>query len=229
MSSPTTMSSLVFLLDVDNTLLDNDRFAADLSDHLDSAFGRVERDRYWALYYELRDSLGYADYLGALQRFRSGLEDNAVLWLTGSYVLDYPFADLVYPNALNVVALLRTMGHPVILSDGDAVFQPRKIQRAGLWEALNGDVLIYVHKQHSIAAMQARYPASHYVMIDDKPLLLREMKQVMGERLTTVFVRQGHYAEANDPASRPAPDLEIAHIGDLLHMQQADFLLTEST
>lgn len=215
---------IVFLVDVDNTLLDNDRFADDLGAHLAATFGSGERARYWAIYAELRDALGYADYLGALQRFRDGLENDPALLQMSSWLLDYPFADRLYPHALETLAHLRTLGRTAILSDGDMVFQPRKIQRAGVWAAVDGEVLIYLHKQQRLAAMQQRYPAAHYVMIDDKPQILAQMKQQLGERLTTVFVRQGHYADAAPAGLDPAPDLAIACIADLRRRKLDDFL-----
>ena len=218
------VASVVFLLDVDNTLLDNDRFAADLGDTLGQAFGTTERDRYWAIYAQLRDELGYADYLGALQRFRTGLDNDPSLLQMSAYLLEYPFAERLYPHALDTVAHLRTLGPTAILSDGDVVFQPRKIQHAGLWKALRGEVLIYLHKQQMLVAMQQRYPAAHYVMVDDKPQILAEMKQRLGHKLTTVFVRQGHYAAAAPADLQSAPDLTIACIGDLRGRKLEDFL-----
>jgi FMN phosphatase YigB (HAD superfamily) len=218
-------AAVVFLLDVDNTLLDNDRFGADLGDTLEQAFGRAGRERYWAIYEELRQQSGFADYLGALQRFRTGLDNDPSLLQMSSYLLDYPFADRLYPHALETVAHLRTLGPTAILSDGDVVFQPRKIQRAGLWAALRGEVLIYVHKQQMLVAMQQRYPAAHYVMVDDKPHVLAEMKQRLGHKLTTVFVRQGHYAaDSAGETIDPAADLTIACIGDLRERKLGDFL-----
>ena len=215
----------VFLLDVDNTLLDDDRFGAALGATLEAAFGAGERERYWTIYEELRRESGVADYLGALQRFRVGLDNDPSLLQMSSYLLDYPFAERLYPHALETVAHLRTLGPTAILSDGDVVFQPRKIQRAGLWAALRGEVLIYVHKQQMLVAMQQRYPAAHYVMVDDKPQVLAAMKQHLGRKLTTVFVRQGHYAAASAGATvEPAPDLTIACIGDLRRRKLEDFL-----
>ena len=217
-------ANVVFLLDVDNTLLDNDRFAADLSAHLDNAFGAVERQRYWTLFAELRFELGYADYLAALQKFRSGLDNDPQLLLVSQFMLEYPFAERLYPHALEAIAYLRTLGLPVILSDGDTVFQPRKIQRSGLWDAVDGRVLVYVHKELMHTAMQQRYPATHYVMVDDKPQLLAAMKRVLGDKLTTVFVRQGHYAVASaDFTIEPVPDMSIEHIGDLRESTLTDF------
>ena len=218
-------AAVVFLLDVDNALLDNDRFGADLGATLEAAFGAGERERYWAIYEEQRQQSGFADYLGALQRFRTGLDNDPSLLQMSSYLLDYPFADRLYPHALETVAHLRTLGPTAILSDGDVVFQPRKIQRAGLWAALRGEVLIYLHKQQMLVAMQQRYPAAHYVMVDDKPHVLAAMKQRLGHKLTTVFVRQGHYAaDSAGETIEPAADLTIACIGDLRERKLDDFL-----
>jgi FMN phosphatase YigB (HAD superfamily) len=215
---------VVFLLDVDNTLLDNDRFGADLGARLEQAFGADQRDRFWAIFATLRDELSYADYLGALQRFRFGREDAPDLLQMSSFMLDYPFANCLYPHALEVVEHLGTLGLPVVLSDGDVVFQPRKIQRSGIWNAVQGRVLIDVHKEYALDAMQRRYPARHYVMVDDKPQLLAAMKRALGSRLTTVFVHQGHYAaQAAQAVIEPSPDLEIERIGDLLDHISSDF------
>jgi len=218
------VAAVVFLVDVDNTLLDNDRFATDLGAQLQQSFGAVERDRYWAIYAQLRDEVGYADYLGALQRFRAGLDNDRALLQMSAYLLDYPFAGLLYPHALETIAHLHTLGEPVILSDGDMVLQPRKIQHAGLWDALHGEVLIYLHKQQMLVAMQQRYPAAHYVMVDDKPQILAEMKQRLGHRLTTVFVEQGHYAAQAPADVRAAADIRIACIGELRERKLGDFL-----
>ena len=209
-------TDVVFLLDVDNTLLDNDRFKSDLDARLQRDFGTDGRAAYWALYESERVRLGYADYLAALQAFREGREDDPDLLRMSGYMLGYPFAERVYPGALETVERLHELGTPVILSDGDVVFQPRKVQRSGLWDALQGRVLIYLHKQHMLDAVQRRYPARHYVMVDDKPGLLAAMKSAMGERLTTVFVRQGHYAdEAAGQPIEPAPDMAIDDIAEL--------------
>jgi len=211
----------VFLLDVDDTLLDNDRFSADLSARLERDFGTGGRDRYHALYEARRVETGYADYLGALQAFRDGDEREDRLLRMSGFLLDYPFADRLYPHALEAIAHLRTLGTVGILSDGDIVFQPRKIQRAGLWDAVDGKVLVYVHKERMLDAVQRHFPARHYVMVDDKPTLLAAMKRVLGDRLTTIFVRQGHYAAAGD-AVAPAPDRSIAHIGELCGLSLSD-------
>jgi len=212
---------VMFLLDVDDTLLDNDRFAADLAARLERDFGAGERDRYHALYEARRDEVGYADYLGALQAFRDGSDKEDQLLRMSGFLLDYPFAERLYPHALEAIAHLRTLGTVGILSDGDIVFQPRKIQRAGLWDAVDGKVLVYVHKERMLDAVQRHFPARHYVMVDDKPTLLAAMKRVLGDRLTTVFVRQGHYAAAGG-AVEPAPDRSISHIGELCDLMLSD-------
>jgi FMN phosphatase YigB (HAD superfamily) len=221
-----TAGEVVFLLDVDNTLLDNDRFAADLGNRLEQAFGAAERARYWQIFGDRRDQLGLADYLGALQLFRTGLDDDPQLLDMSQYLLEYPFSSLVYPGALAAVAHLASLGTPVVLSDGDVVFQPRKIQRSGIWSAVAGRVLIYLHKERVLDHVQKRYPAAHYVMVDDKPNLLAAMKSVLGAKLTTVFVRQGHYAlAAQSNAGLPAPDRVIERIGDLQNLDISDFQL----
>lgn len=217
--------SLVFLFDVDNTLLDNDRFAEDLRGHLTETFGAVECERYWSIYARIREDLGYADYLAALQEFRVGLDADPDLLGMSAFLLEYPFAERFYPGALDAIAHLRTLGLVAILSDGDIVFQPRKIQRSGLWDAVDGHVLIYLHKERMLDAMQRRFPAAHYVMIDDKPNILAAMKRAMGERLTTVFVRQGHYAiESVGETIEPAPDVVIERIGDVCNPSFTDLV-----
>jgi FMN phosphatase YigB (HAD superfamily) len=206
----------VFLLDCDNTLLDNDRVQEDLRAHLASEFGPWNRDRYWDIFEALRAELGYADYLGALQRYRLDAMSEPRLLLMSAYLLDYPFADRLYPGALDVVKHLSRWGPTVILSDGDVVFQPHKVQRSGLWDAVGGRVLIYIHKEAMLDEVARRYPARHYVMVDDKPRILAAMKDAWGHRLTTVFVRQGHYALESRSTHAPA-DLAIERISDLLH------------
>jgi FMN phosphatase YigB (HAD superfamily) len=214
-------NDLVFLFDVDNTLLDNDRVIDDLRNHLACNFGAASRDRYWAIFEALRNELGYADYLGALQRYRCAEASEAMndprMLLTSSFLVDYPFADRLYPGALDALAHLRNRGLTVILSDGDVVFQPRKVQRAGLWEAVEGRVLIYIHKEQMLADVERRYPARHYVMVDDKLRILAAMKTILRDRLTTVFPRQGHYAlDPHELAAYPPADLAIERIGDLI-------------
>ena len=212
----TAPSPIVFLLDVDNTLLDNDRIVADLSEHLAHEFGDESRDRYWKIFEGLRVELGYADYLGALQRYRLGTMNDPCLLQMSAYLVDYPFADRLYPGALDAIEHLHRWGPTVILSDGDVVFQPRKVQRSGLWDAVEGRVLIYIHKELMLNDLARRYPARHYVMVDDKLRVLAAMKRIWGDRLTTVFPRQGHYAlDQNLPTYAPA-DLSIGRIGDLV-------------
>jgi FMN phosphatase YigB (HAD superfamily) len=215
---------VIFLLDVDNTLLDNDRFAADLGDRLEQSFGAAERARYWAIFSRLREQLGVADYLASLQAFRAGLDDHPDLLAMSEFLLEYPFTARLFPRALEAVAHLNTLGRPVVLSDGDIVFQPRKIQRSGIWDAVAGRVMIYLHKERVLDHMQQRYPATHYVMVDDKPNLLAAMKSTLRGKLTTVFVRQGHYALAPESKSvDPAPDMIIERIGDLIDHNLSDF------
>ncbi|MBA2238007.1 MAG: HAD family hydrolase [Lysobacter sp.] len=214
----------VFLFDVDNTLLDNDRFAADLTERLDREFGEHQRKRYWSLYDERRDRLGYADYLGTLQTFRDGVEDPPELLLMSQFIIDYPFQERVYPGAHAALEHLQSFGTTVILTDGDIVFQPRKVQRSGLWDAVDGRVLVTRHKERRTGLIEERYPALRYVMIDDKPKLLSAMKQVLGELLTTVFVHQGHYADESDGKRFDCPpDVRIDRIGDLCELSAADF------
>ena len=206
----------VFLFDVDNTLLDNDGVAGDLRRHLTEEFGAEREHRYWDEFERLRDELGYADYLGALQRFRLAYPHDTHMLALSEWLVDYPFEERVYPGALQLVASLRGRGRPVILSDGDVVFQPRKVRRSGLWDAFGGDVLIYVHKERELDDVERRYPAGRYVLVDDKIRVLAAVKEAWGERVTTVFPRQGHYAL--DPqlvAGYPAADLTVERIGDL--------------
>ena len=213
-------NDIVFLFDVDNTLLDNDRVERDLKLHLESEFGAQSRDRYFAIFEELRSELGYADYLGALQRYRLEEMCDPRLLTMSSFLIDYPFADRVYPGALKALGQAGQWGKTVILSDGDVVFQPRKVQRSGLWEAAGGRVLIYIHKEQMLAHVGRLYPARHYFMIDDKLRILKVMKDVWGGSLTTVFVRQGHYAL--DPATLaawPPADITIGHIGELVRCE----------
>jgi FMN phosphatase YigB (HAD superfamily) len=224
-----TSAEVVFLLDVDNTLLDNDRFIADLSARLDHDFGEAERRRYWAIFEELREQLGCADYLGALQKFRAGSANAPALLQMSAFLLDYPFNQRLYPHAIATIEHLRTIGSTVILSDGDIVFQPRKIKCAGLWDAVEARVLVYLHKEQMIAEIQRRFPAEHYVMIDDKLQLLTAMKRVLEVRLTTVFVRQGHYAaESARFPSLSAPDVTVKRIGDLCDFSLAQFHTVEA-
>ena len=206
----------VFLFDVDNTLLNNDAVQEELGEHLEREFGRVKRDRYWAIFEQLRGELGYADYLGALQRYRLENLDDPQLLRMSSFLIDYPFPKQLYPGALAALEHCRRIGPTVILSDGDVVFQPRKIQRSGIWDTVEGRVLIYLHKEKMLESVTHRYPARHYVMVDDKVRILAAMKQAWGAKLTTIFPRQGHYAlDAKEVAKYPTPDMTLETIGDL--------------
>ena len=208
---------IVFLVDVDNTLVDNDAIQQDLKDHLERTYGIAARDRYWAILEGLMEELGYRDYIGALQRFRVEHPREIELLSMSSFLMDYPFADRLYPHALCVLKRLRSLGPTVILSDGDVVFQPRKVEHAGLARVVDGDVLIYVHKEEALDDVERRFPAEHYILVDDKLRILDAAKQVWGERVTTVFPRQGQYAQdANLISALPPADVTIERIGDLL-------------
>ncbi len=221
----TPQSDVVFLLDVDNTLLDNDRVEEDLRRHLEAEFGAQSRDRYFAIFEELRAELGYADYLGALQRYRLEKQCDQRLLLMSSFLVDYPFAERLYGGALNVIRHLGALGPTVILSDGDVVFQPLKVQRSGLWEAVGGRVLIYVHKEEMLAEVERLYPARHYVMVDDKLRILAAMKDAWKDRLTTVFPRQGRYAtDPHNVAAYPPAQITVEHISDLTGYASEAFL-----
>lgn len=208
---------VVFLIDVDNTLLDNDRVVADLMRYLEGEVGHERQQRYWAIFEELRSELGYADYLGALQRYRVEHPRDPHLLTVSHFLVNYPFANRLFPNSLDVIEHLRTWGPTVILSDGDVVFQPRKVERSGLFEAVERNVLIYIHKEVELEDVERRYPAERYVLIDDKLRILAAVKKTWGSRVTTVFPRQGHYA--TDPKAlegHPPADVTIERIGDLL-------------
>jgi FMN phosphatase YigB (HAD superfamily) len=210
-------AATAYLFDVDNTLLDNDAVAADLRDHLTEAFGAERQQRYWEEFEQLRSELGYADYLGALQRFRLAYPLDTHLLTMSDWLIEYPFRERLYPRALEVVARARERGEAAIVTDGDVVFQPRKIRRSGLWDAFGGQVLLYIHKEQELAEIEHRYPAERYVFVDDKVRILAAVKEAWGERVTTVFPRQGHYARDGELLARyPAADVSVASIGDLL-------------
>jgi len=218
-------SGVVFLVDVDNTLLDNDRIQDDLKRHLEREFGVASRDRYWAILEALFVELGYRDYLGALQRYRTEHAADVRLMAMSSYLVDYPFANRLYPGALDVLERFRAWGPTVILSDGDVVFQPRKVERSGIAEAVEGHVLIYIHKEEMLDDVERRYPARHYVLVDDKPRILAAVKKAWGNRVTTMFPRQGQYAR--DAKLYPAADLSVEHIGDLVTLDVSQLLPAE--
>ncbi len=206
----------VFLFDVDNTLFDNDRFREDLRERLQAAHGAAASARYWEIMDKLWDELGYMDYLGALERLRLEDPHDRAIFRTAHWLLDYPFADRLYPHALDAVKHVRQWGSPAILSDGDAIFQPRKILRSGLWEAFDGAVLIYVHKEKELKDVARHYPAAHYTLIDDKTRILAAVKAAWGDRVTTIFPRQGHYALEDPPHDDSSVDRTIDKIEDLL-------------
>ena len=216
---------VVFLLDVDNTLLDNDGIVADLDEYLQRELGREQRERYWSIFESLRAEVGYADYLGACQRCRLDAMADPRLLRVSLFLIGYPFADRLFPGALDLIGHLRALGPTVILSDGDVVLQPLKIQNSGLWDAVDGRVLIYIHKEAMLADVERRYPAHHYLAIDDKLRVLAAMKSIWRDRLTTVFPRQGHYAlDPGQVAANPSPDLTVEHVGDLIHVDIAALL-----
>jgi FMN phosphatase YigB (HAD superfamily) len=205
----------VFLFDVDNTLFDNDRFRQDLRERLEAAHGVRASARYWQIMDELWDQLGYMDYLGALERLRVEGPHDLAIFRTANWLMDYPFADRLYPHGLDAVNHVRQWGLPVILSDGDAILQPRKIMRSGLWRAFDDNVLIYIHKEKELEDVARRYPAAHYALIDDKVRILAAVKRAWGDRVTTIFPRQGHYAREEPPRDPASVDRTIAAIGDL--------------
>ncbi len=208
---------IVFLVDVDNTLLDNDSVQQDLRDHIERSYGADARDRYWKILEDLFSELGYRDYLGALQRFRVEHPLEVELLSMSAFLIDYPFAGRLYPSALKVLRRLKGSGQTVILSDGDVVFQPRKVERAGLSAAVDGRVLIYIHKEEALDDVERRFPAEHYVLIDDKPRILAAVKRIWRDRVTAVWVRQGSYArDAQTAGDLPPADVAIERIGDLL-------------
>ena len=210
------MHAFVTLFDVDNTLLDNDRVVADLMRHMDRELGRERQQDYWTIFETLRAELGYADYLGALQRYRARHPRDSHVLTVSQFLVNYPFANRLFPESLDSVERAREAGPAVIVSDGDVVFQPRKIERSGLMEAVDRNILIYVHKERELDDVEQRHPAEHYILVDDKVRILAEVKQSWGQRVTTVFPRQGHYA--HDPAvtSYPRPDVTIERIRDLV-------------
>jgi FMN phosphatase YigB (HAD superfamily) len=216
---------IVFLFDVDNTLLDNDGVQAHLREHLAEYYGAAARDRYWEILLGLVEELGYFDYLGALERYRIEAMHRPDVLRMSSWLVDYPFAERLYPSALDALEHVRQWGPAVILSDGDAVFQPRKVDRSGLWQAVNGRVLIYIHKERELYYVEQLYPADHYVLIDDKLRILHAVKEVWRGHVTTVFVKQGHYAR--DPSALkeyPGADMALEKIGDLVDCDLDSFL-----
>jgi FMN phosphatase YigB (HAD superfamily) len=221
--------NVVFLFDVDNTLIDNDRVAADLRVHLDEEVGKDCGRTYWQIFEELRAELGYADYLGALQRYRDARPRDLRILAVSHFLVSYPFANRLYAGSLDALDHCATIGSTAILSDGDVVFQPRKIRRSGLYDAVGGRVLVYIHKEHELDDVVDRLPADHYVLVDDKVRILAAVKAVWGSRVTTVWPRQGHYAlDVVDIARYPAPDLTIERVGDLVEHHLGGLLVAAS-
>jgi FMN phosphatase YigB (HAD superfamily) len=221
----TQAHDIIFLFDVDNTLIDNDRIQNHLREHLAENYGAAARDRYWEILLQLVDELGYADYLGALERYRVEALHRPEVLRMSNWLVDYPFAERLFPRALDVVKRAAQWGPTVILSDGDAVFQPRKVERSGLWQAVEDRVLIYIHKERELPYVEQLYPAEHYVLIDDKLRILTAVKKIWGERVTTVFAKQGHYAlDRQALATYPPADIALARIGDLMSYDLGAFL-----
>ena len=220
------MPNLVFLFDVDNTLLDNDRVTADLKRHLEQQVGPERQQRYWDIFEQLRTELGYADYLGALQRYRIENPRDPGLLTASRFLINYPFATRLYPDSLDAIEHVKQWGKAVVLSDGDVVFQPLKVDRSGIADEVDG-VLIYIHKEQELPDVERRFPSDHYVLIDDKIRILAAVKQIWGARVTTVFPRQGHYAlDPKIVAAYPPADITINRIGELLNYRLADFVAT---
>jgi FMN phosphatase YigB (HAD superfamily) len=219
------MPKIVFLFDVDNTLLNNDRVTADLKRHLEQQVGHERQQRYWDIFEKIRTELGYADYLGALQRYRLEYPRDPSVLTVSHFLINYPFATRLYPDSLDAVEHVKEWGPAVVLSDGDVVFQPLKIERSGIHEAVSGNVLIYIHKEKELDDVERRFPADHYVLIDDKIRILAEVKKIWGSRVTTVFPRQGHYAlDPKTLAAYPSADISINRIGELLNYKLDSFL-----
>ncbi len=220
-----TNNRLVFLFDVDNTLLDNDRVIADLKRHLEQQVGPERQQRYWDFFEKLRSELGYADYLGALQRYRVEYPRDPGVLAVSHFLINYPFAIRLYPDSLDVVDRVKEWGKAVVLSDGDVVFQPLKVERSGIYQEFDGNVLIYIHKEQELEDVERRFPADHYVLIDDKLRILTAVKNMWGSKVTTVFPRQGHYAsDPQELAAYPPADISVERIGDLLKFSVEAFL-----
>ena len=216
MNVPETKDDPVFLFDVDNTLLDNDSVTADLRDFMEREVGAARNAEYWKIFEELRSELGYADYLGSLQRYRHRFPYDSHVLAVSTYLINYDFRRRLFPGAIDAVEYCKTLGRVVILTDGDVVFQPRKIHSSGLFDAFGGNILIYIHKERELAAVERRYPAKRYYLIDDKLRLLTAIRNIWGDRVTTVFPRQGHYAfDEKEIAKYPAADITIDSIAEL--------------
>jgi FMN phosphatase YigB (HAD superfamily) len=213
-----------FLVDVDDTLLDNDRIRDDIERHLEREYGPDARAAYWTIQERRFVELGYRDYLGAVQEWWESESRDPRVLAVSEYLLEYPFADRLYPRALDVLARLRGVGPTVVLTDGDAVFQPRKVSRAGVASAVDG-VLVYVHKEDELDDVERRYPAERYVLVDDKVRILAAAKRQWGDRVTTVLPMQGQFAnDADLLAAHPSPDVTVSALGDLLDIDVQDLV-----
>ncbi len=223
------MEKVVFLFDVDNTLLDNDRVSKDLRSFLEKEVGTERSNHYWEFFEDLRNELSYADYLGALQRYRREYAYDTHVLAVSTYLINYPFANRLFPNSLDVLDYCKQFGTVVILSDGDVVFQPRKVERSGLFEAVENNVLIYIHKEQELHDVERRFPAEHYVLVDDKLRILTAIKKIWGAKVTTVFPKQGHYAfDEKEIAKYPPADISIERIGDLLNFSVGQLIRANS-
>lgn len=222
--------NVVFLFDVDNTLLDNDRILQNLRDYLTANVGSDCQKDYWQILEELRSELGYVDYLGSLQRYRVAHPREENILRISPYLIDYPFANRLYPGSLDSIEHVQQWGPAVILSDGDAVFQPWKVHHSGLAEAVRGNILIYIHKEQMLDEVERHFPAEHYVMIDDKLRILDAIKKQWKSRVTTVFVEQGHYADDPENLRRyPHGDLRVEEIGKLADIPLSALLAAGSS
>jgi FMN phosphatase YigB (HAD superfamily) len=225
-----TKSKVVFLFDVDNTLLNNDAVTGDIREYLEREVGPRRNKSYWMIFERLRSTLGYADYLGALQRYRRDYPHDLHLLQLSRFLINYPFANRLYPGSLDAIRHLKKWGPAALLSDGDVVFQPRKVERSSLLEAVEGRAMIYVHKEKELKDVERRHPAHHYVLIDDKLRILTAVKEIWRARVTTVFVRQGHYAL--DPkilAKYPPADVDIQSIGDIVKLELEELVCGRAT
>jgi hypothetical protein len=217
------MDDLVFLLDVDNTLLDNDRAKEDMAARVEDLVGAERAARWWELYEQVRQETDVVDYPRTLTRYRAVFPDEPRFPHLADFILGLPYAGYVYPGALETLTYLRTLGTTVIVSDGDAVYQAAKIARAGLAAAVDDHVLIFLHKEGRIEDVRQRYPAEHYLLIDDKLRILARLKGILGDLVTTLHVAQGHYA-SSERGIYPAADLEVPSIAAVRQLGREVFL-----
>lgn len=221
------METLTFLIDVDNTLLANDEIKEQWNRHLEADLGPQLTTRFWDLYEKARAQQEVVDIPLALKWLRETTPlselDEQMYQHVVSIFEDYPFQQALYPGTLETLRYLSALGTTVIVSDGDQFFQAQKIVQSGLADAVNGRVLIYTHKQQELDEVLKLYPADHYAMIDDKPDILADSKEIMDSRLTTVFVEQGKYAQMQKPANF-YPNITVEHIADLMHYTKEQFL-----